>query len=400
MPDEDRVFDVTKPKNVSPSASSRPIIVGHQPRVSDPMVKDQSAPATRIMVSSGTVDDKPPAAPDPVSNTSAPAIIEPPVHDEPPAPAIPHYEGPAVMPLQEEKSNFEPPGNDMPAGLPANAQPPAAHPAGGDSDSVPPPDTHHHAHIEGLHLEQRKSRRRMPIFVLAAVAVIALVYLGLDAAGINLPFHVLKHKQPPAATTTAPPAANNNAATTSVPAGFKEYKLAQTSITFAAPIAWGDPTSIIDPGYSKRGGTNPSDGTYAYLVDFATNKDIEIAVTSDKYLPAARTAVYYDYLQWCTGTNDGKYYESILHFTTDASKVDTPATITCDQGPVAGAVKLNATTIVQARATDSQNKVLGDIYTKNLNDPSLVVFRVKDAATTNGDQIKQLLDTVRTGTSS
>lgn len=276
--------------------------------------------------------------------------------------------------------------------LPAS-QPPAAHPA-----DVPQPVAQHTGHIEGLHLDKPKSKRKTPIFILAGVIIIVLAYLGLDAAGAGVPVHILKHKTPAAAPAPAP-AAQNNTAATSVPSGFKEYKLANTDITFAAPLAWGDPSSTIDPGYSKRGGTNQSDGTYAYLVNFSAEKDIEIAVTSNKYLPVSRTALYYDYLQWCTGSNDGKYYESMLHFTT-TNKVDIPATITCDQGPVAGAVKLNSTTIVQARATDSQNKVLGDIYTKNLDDPSMAVFRVKDTAMTNGDQIKQLLDTVKTGASS
>lgn len=392
MPDEDRVFDVTKPKNVSPSATSRPVIVGHHPRVNDPMVRGESPAATKIMVNSD--DDKPPVLSEPTLSTSAPAIIDPPAHKDPPPEPVPHYEGPAVMPLSEENS-FGQPDNHEAAGLPANAQPPAPHPAQDAPDTVLPSG----GHIEGLHLENSKPKKRLPIFILAGLIIIVLIYLGLDAAGVGVPFHILKHKPPAAANTTTPPAANQNKVAASlVPTGFKEYKLAQTDITFAAPIAWGDPTSTVDPGYSKRGGTNQSDGTYAYLVDFATNKDVEIAVTSDKYLPASRTAVYYDYLQWCTGTNDGKYYESILHFTT-VDKVDSPATITCDQGPVAGAVKLDATTIVQARATDSQNKVLGDIYTKNLNDPSLVVFRVKDIAMTNGDQIKQLLSTLKTGTS-
>ncbi|MBX4188760.1 hypothetical protein KW792_01525, partial [Candidatus Saccharibacteria bacterium] len=209
------------------------------------------------------------------------------------------------------------------------------------------------------------------------------------------PFHVIKHDKP-VATTTNNTTSNNQtpSTTTTLPTGFKEYKLADTSITFAAPIAWGDPTSTLDPGFSKRGGTNQSDGTYAYLVNFSTNKDVQVAVTSNKYLPAARTTLYYDYLQWCTGTNDGKYYEAILHFTT-ADKIDTPSTVSCDQGPVGGAVKLDETTIIQAKATDTANKTIGDIYSKNLKDPSLVVFRVKDTVMTNGEQIKQLLGTVK-----
>lgn len=393
MPDENRVFDVTKPRNVSPAATSRPVIVGHQPRVNDPMVKDESSPATKIMINSG--GDQPPVPAEPAFNTSAPAIIHAPASSQPRPEPIPHYEGPAVMPFSEDRP-MPGPDNSASAGFPAN-RPPEAH----SHDDMQSPGQSHTGHIEGLHLNGSKpKKRRAPLYALAGLVIIVLIYLGLDAAGVNLPFHILKHQQPAPVSTTQPAPATQNKApvTPALPSGFKEYKLAQTDITFAAPIAWGDPTSSVDPGYSKRGGSNQSDGTYAYLVNFATNKDIQIAVTSDKYLPPSRGAIYYDYLQWCTGTNDGKIYESVLHFTT-VDKVDTPATITCDQGPVDGAVKLDSATIVQARATDSQNKVLGDIYTKNLNDPSLVVFRVKDAAMTSGDQIKKLLGTVDTGIS-
>src|SRR4051812_36724999 len=36
------VFDVSKPHKTQPSATSRPIIVGHHPQVSDPMVKEET----------------------------------------------------------------------------------------------------------------------------------------------------------------------------------------------------------------------------------------------------------------------------------------------------------------------------------------------------------------------
>src|SRR5579862_64205 len=53
MPDEDRVFDVTKPNRVNPSATSKPVIVGHQPTMSDPMVRGDTQP-TRIQVDDGS----------------------------------------------------------------------------------------------------------------------------------------------------------------------------------------------------------------------------------------------------------------------------------------------------------------------------------------------------------
>lgn len=391
MADEDRVFDVTKPKHISPSATSRPVIVGHRPLVSDPMVRDSGSSTMKINVNAAEEEET--QEPDLSLSTSAPAIIEPTHHNDPAPKPIPYYEGPAVVSMNEE-SPPTPTAVDLPDFGPLpNPAPPAAH---SHNDTLP--QTPHGGHIEGLRIGQPKKRRKTPLVILMALVALALIYLGLDAAGVGVPYHIIKKNQPAATTADNAPSSNQQPVQTtpSIPSGFKQYKLADTDVTFAAPGAWGDPTSTIDPGYSKRGGTNQSDGTYAYLVEFSGNKDIEIAVTSNKYLPTIRQPLYYDYLQWCTGTNDDKYYESILHYTT-ADKVDTPTTITCDQGPVAAALKIDSTTIVQAKATDSQNKVIGDIYSKNMTDPVWVVFRVKDAAMTNGEQIKQLLDTVKSG---
>jgi hypothetical protein len=394
MFEEDRVFDVTKPKHVSPAATSKPVIVGHQPMISDPMVKDEAAGSpqpTRITVNDGSEDK---SLDHHMAETSAPAIIDPPVHHPEPA-AEQHHDSlsppaPPVMaepdhhqpPVQHETVSDEPEWPPRPA--PSEPLPPMADPA-------PQP-----AHIEGLHISppRRRGRGLKLFFVLILLLVVA--YLVLDSRliknSINFPFDVFKQKT--AQSTNPPPPAAP--ATPAIPAGFNEYKLDKTNLTFAAPAAWGKPTSTSDPGYSHRGNNSQSDGTYAFLVSFDTNKDVQVAVTSSKYLPTARGTLYYDFLQWCTGTNDGKIYEGTLHFTTE-NKVDTPSTISCDQGPVASAVKLDSTTIVQAKAQDTSGKVIGDIYSKNLTDPSLVVFRVKDAAMTNGADIKQLLETVKVG---
>jgi hypothetical protein len=256
------------------------------------------------------------------------------------------------------------------------------------------------AHVEGLHVGPAKRRRPMKLILLVLLVLLAGAYLLVDSGAvktsIDLPFHIFKQKTlaPAAQTSNTSNSNQSQANTVAVPSGFTEYKLAGTTITFAAPIAWGTPTSSNDPGYSARGGTNKSDGTYAYLVDFATNKDVELVVTSSKYLPAKRDTLYYDFLQWCTGTNDGKIYESTLHFSTSADKIDTPTTTTCDQGPVA-ATKLDTATIVQPKVKSTDGKTIGDIYTRNLQSTDLPVLRVKDATSANADQIKQLLQTVK-----
>jgi hypothetical protein len=371
MPEENRVFDVTKPSQVNPSATSKPIIVGHQPTMNDPMVNEQGrSEPTHIPVNDGFS-----AEPQPINvpQASAQPFEAPEAFSAPAAPTT------------------TPPANDYP-GLPTDPEPEAAMP-------TPPTEP-----IEGLRMAKPK-RRKWPKLVGLVLILLIAAYLLIDAGYIrgasHLPFHIFKQNHYtalPASSTSS--SSSNNATTPAVPAGFKEYKLATTPIVFAAPIGWGDPTSTPEPGYSKRGGSNQSDGTYAYLVNFATNKDIQIAVTSSNFLPAAaRTPLYYDYLQWCVGTSDSKIYESILHYST-TNKIDTPTTVTCDQGPVASAVKLDASTILQAKAQDTANKVVGDIYTKNLADPSLVVFRIKDAAMSNGDTIKQLLGTVQLSSTS
>lgn len=405
MPDESRVFDVSKPSKFSPSATSKPVIVGHHPIMNDPMVKGEhnfgsegADPPTKIPITdaSMTVEEAMAARPSEPSGTKpviippeqtedqgSPAVFSDPADELAPPPDIPE-------PVHQPESIANGPFTEPEPPKPAEEEP--------ASELPKPAPRHHEPHIEGLHFTAPK-RQSSPLKKIVAVVLVLLIasYLAVDSgalgSGIKLPFHIFKQKTKTA--TAPPPAAKQPAAnSTSLPAGFKEYKIAGTSLTFAAPAAWGDPTSTTDSGYSKRGGGAAPDGTYAYLVNFDTNKDIQIAVTSSKYLPAARTPLYYDYLQWCTGTSDGLIYESTLNFST-TNKIETPTTVTCNQGPVAGSSKLDSTTIIQAQAKDTAGKVIGDIYTKNLKNDSLVVFRVKDAVMTNGTQIKQLLNTIQ-----
>lgn len=411
MPDENRVFDVTKPKYVSPSPTSKPVIVGHHPMISDPMVKnsediDSGAKGYNIEPTRIQVNDEP--ADDNKSNENF-------LHDSKDGQSIfvpesdeqetehmlskkePDTDSPPIMPEDDSRPD------NIDFGQPA--------PHASNYHEEPKPDKHlpepayHHpapAKIEGLHLNQPAPKRKWPkfaalLFVLAVGAFMA-VDSGIVGGAAKLPFHIFKQDEDKSAVTKTP-AAQQPAKQTGpvIPAGFKEYRISGTTVTFAAPIAWGDPTSTTESGYSKRGGTNQADGTYAYLVNFATNKNIQIAVTSGKYLPPVRAAQYYDYLQWCTGTVDSKYYQSVLKFTT-VDKVDMPSTTACDQGPLTGAIKMDEQSLVWSKVADAQNKVIGDIYIRNLNDVSLVALRVKDAVMTNGDSIKQLLSTAKTTT--
>ena len=405
MPDETRVFDVTRPSHVNPPATSKPVIVGHQPENTDPMVREESSPfgtekpnmpePTKIQVT------------DELSNSHAP-IIEPP-HSEPSVPTNPDNhseadaasESPAIFSAPDDDKTDAPPSTETaPSEVSSetNAPSPDAtlpEPAGPLSESDMPSNSH----IEGLQFTQPPTHRSwFKIILVLLLALIIGAYLAVDAglvnAGIDLPFHIFKQE------TTPPPkqvtvTKETVTATTSIPTGFKRYTLEGTGIKLAAPTAWGEPTSKTELGYSKRGGTNTPDGTYAYLISFADNKDIQIAVTSSKYLPPARDALYYDFLQWCTGTNDNKYYQATLKFTTK-DKIDTPATVSCDRGPMESVVKLDKTTLLQANMKDTAGKALGDIYTKNLDDPEFMVLRVKDTTMDHSDDIKKILLTVQT----
>jgi hypothetical protein len=227
--------------------------------------------------------------------------------------------------------------------------------------------------------------------------------LGLVKSDIKLPFHIF-NKQKTSTVVTPPPAppAAKKAAVSSgpvLPNGFTAYSLAGTQLSFAYPTVWGVPVVTTDPGFSKRGGTNKTDGTHAYLLKFASNKDVELAATSSKYLPATRNNQYFDFLQWCSGTNDGKFYKQVLLFST-VNKVDTPTTVTCDQGPLADATKLDELTIVQPKTKDDSGAALGDLYTKNLTSGNLPVVRVRDSAMAYSALIKQLLGTVKVSSSS
>jgi hypothetical protein len=266
--------------------------------------------------------------------------------------------------------------------------------------------------VAPLHVPQGAGpHRRIPkvlkwtalLVLLVVIAGYLAIDLGLVKSDTNLPFHIFnKQKKKTVAIVTPPVVQNPPPAPTGpvVPDGFTAYKVEGANISLDYPTAWGKPTATADPGFSKRGGTNKTDGTYAYLVNFATNKDVQLAVTSSKYLPAARGAQYYDYLQWCTGTNDGKFYKQSLHFTS-ASGVDTPGTIACDQGPLADATKLDDITIVQLKTKSADGKtILGDLYTQNLSKGDYAVLRVMDAKMANADNIKKLLGTVSIDSSS
>jgi hypothetical protein len=421
------VFDVSKPNRVSPSATSRPIIVGHHPQVSDPMVKvdpekieHKPENDTKSIPVAFDEDDKPQShsmiidAPkmaaggslkddegeqdhhksdeehekDLMAHAQTQKAIEPlnpgvkPEDDKPSEPAA---RAPQFTPIDSYRSPSK-------SGLDFLDRPlqPAGHPAVAAPSFTQP-----------LHIARGKSSggsaAKIVKWSLIAVATIALtaflaIDTGLVRSDVSLPFHIFN--KPEVITQPAPSPAPVVAP--APPSNLTKYTVPSTTLSFSYPNEWGTATTASEAGFAARGGGAKPSGDYAYLVSFAGDKDVQIAITSSKYLPPARTPLYYDYLQWCIGTNDNKFYRSMLQFTT-AGGIETPSTVVCNQGPLTDATKLDASTIVQLKTKDTDGKtVLGDIYTKNLTGSNLLpVLRVKDSAMTNADAIKKLLTSVK-----
>lgn len=402
---DERVFDVSKPNRSAPGATSKPIIVGHHPIMNDPMVTGRDsehepapAPPQPEPFSPPPSDNPPPSESLPASIPEATPIMS---HT---FPSISNQDAGSIPPVDagiggiSDSLNAEAPEPTTPASVPGGDQqfirpdrtetpqhnlPPPDHP------SVTPAPISHHS----------RGGRKTKMLAVLILAIIVGAYLLIDAGvagkGINLPFHIFgqddKAQTQPVVTPAPASSQSSSSSQVSLPEGFVNYKLAGTDLNIPYPSAWGAPTATTEMGYSKRGGTNKADVTYAYLINFATNKDVQIALTSGQYLPPTRTALYYDMLQWCTGSVDTKFYKQLLHYITVAS-VDTPTTTTCDQGPLNDAAKINSTTIVQVGTKAADGTVAGDIYTRNLKITELPVMRVKDTTGKNADNIKKILD--------
>lgn len=429
--DSSKVFDVSKPGRATADPTSRPIIAAQNP-ASDPMVtaamqEPSSSSPTPIHVA--MADEEPhnvimntsPAAEMPASNDNPEEHEQ---HEPMPQPGSSFEPQGATIPPRE--MDQEQPQPDQSSGAGGNFTPlttlipnagsdgkedtgeygahhvdslPPTHEVGGSSHDIAPL-----GQAPGAGPKRRWPKVLLWLFILLLIAA-AAAYLAIDdgliKSDVNLPFHIFNKQKtskstPVAAPAPAPQPVSQPPAESAIPTGFTKYTVDGAGVSFAYPTVWGNPTVTKDPGFSKRGGTNKSDGTHAYVVDFAANKDVEVAFTSSKFLPAARTALYYDFLQWCVGTNDGKIYKQTLKFTTDTTRVDTPGTITCDQGPLTDAVKLDdTTTIFQQKTKDAAGAVIGDLYTRNLTGKDLTVMRVKDAGSKNADDIKKLVTTVK-----
>lgn len=384
---DNRVFDVSKPQHSKPDASGKPIIVGHHPQMTDPMVKEHQPkqltehhmavkPSSPLETNPPPVENSPPTDQQAVNFGANPITPNQPVDD------ISHV--PKSLDAPEKYPHL--PDPSLPVNLAAKASPQAPNQDWHPEEKLPIPGPNgHHGH----------RRKKLPLTVLFVVVLILAVYALIDSKtidiGIKLPVHIFNQDQ---ATKESSTPVAVQVSVSSTPASTATYTVKNSDISFTYPTAWGTPTSTTDSGYSQRGGTNQPSGIYAYLLSFSKNKDIQIAVTASQYLPVARDSLYYDYLRWCTGTADGKIYKSLLGFST-ANGVDTPTTAICNQGPLADAVKIDDNTIAQLKTKNSDGSVLGDLYTANLASNDLPVLRVKDATSANSEAIKKLLDSLK-----
>jgi len=399
---DEKVFDVSKPHKVLPDASGKPIIVGHHPEMVDPMVRDHVPPKpitvndAETKAESEPIDGPLSAEDSPKTEIGTPApsageTISPDGFGEntkdspPPAPLDLPAEPPAVqLPADQAPAETE---------LPIKPEQPAPKNQDWHPDSqlpIPAPGGAHHVSIK---------RKRTPLIVLAAVAALLAIYALLDSGlvgNVNLPLHIFKQESAPPPETATEQSATAQTSTSSSPpsTGLAAYSVKNTDISFSYPASWGVPIETAEPGYTKRGGNNQSNGTYAYLVNFATNKDVQIAITSGQYLPIARGSSYYDYQKWCTGSADGKIYKELLRFSSTAG-VDTPTTTTCDQGPLSDSTKLDDAVVVQVKTTNPDGSSLGDLYTQNLDSNDFPAIRVKDASSANSENIKKLLASIK-----
>lgn len=405
------VFDINKPNTFGVAAGSRPVITGHQPTMLDPMVNPAESQSASSKITVKVDNDKSDSVDaDKLANSLFTETQDKNRHSESSLTNRP----PAIMegePLQSPPFKPDSKGETSAQRAPYMAVSdltginPAAipKPAGEISDSQittePKPavfGSESNLPEKEPKKKDKKSGSKVWLWLLLLLVILAGLYVAVDKGlifkDVNLPFHIFKQEE--AVTDTQAPAISSTTSTN--PTGITTTKLVEAGLTFAYPTSWGAPTATADQGFSKRAPNAKPDVNYAFLVSFPGNKDVQMAITSGKFLPPTRAALYYDFLGWCVGTADGKYYAGVLRFTTDADKNDIPSTVTCDQGPLNNVTKLDADTIVQTNIKNTDGTLLGDIYTKNTtSNPSYVVVRAMDATMKNGDQIKKLLDTVK-----
>lgn len=355
-------FDLSKPLSYGAAPPARPTVANNQPTAADPMF----APTETLPQSGSIINVKVNESP------FSSAAIEPET-----GPASPFTPAPGLAGTNQTQASI---GDQQ---ISPNKPKPSVF-GGGGYGSVP----------KGDEPKYPKRRKKLWLIILGLLVAAAGVYGAIDKGlifgNVNLPYHIFEQTS----TTISDSPSTSPSPQLNVPTGFAATKLVEANLTFAYPAAWGAPTASIDQGFIKRSSAAKADSSYAFIVDFPDNKDVQLAITSGKFLPPSRGVQYYDYLSWCLGTVDANYYVGALHFST-SDGTDTPTTASCDQGPLNNAAKLSSDTIVQTNLKNTDGTQLGNLYTRNLKNNDYEVARVKDVTMKNGDQIQTMLASIQ-----
>jgi hypothetical protein len=198
--DAPRVFDVSKPQRQSPSATSRPLIVGHRPMMSDPMVREGMlshlhGPPKVTSVPVITDEEAPALAPTDVPGSTPPAEPGP----------VPDFSA-----IDNPKPTFptEGPANTLGPPIPADhktAVPPLGHqPLPPPSSSTRSAEAHPEAGLDQTHLAGSLAMSHPPATDLSGywrqplvwLALIVLILIGYGIADsqtdIPLPLHLFR----------------------------------------------------------------------------------------------------------------------------------------------------------------------------------------------------------------
>jgi len=184
---EPKSFDINVPSRVNPSATSRPVIVGHRPIMTDPMMRPASAgplpsaPAPVHVAKVIQVSDE-------VRNdlVAAQPLQMPTSNDKPPEPlAAVSPEPPHGPDTLAEPAGSMPPASSIPPPTVAAPLPPA-----------PEPDLTHlpHVPIAHTHHQQSKVKNAVLWFLIIGFLLIFAAYVLIDAglvsSSIKLPVHI------------------------------------------------------------------------------------------------------------------------------------------------------------------------------------------------------------------
>lgn len=202
-----KFFDISSPNRVTTPATSRPIIIGHRPIMTDPMVRPQPAAAPAypshtpmtVQVSDGirsdlaqaqsqgsaTAPQPPPAAPQPPQPIPSP-VVRPPAPAEPPTP----QPAPLTPDTAPQNSPAVEPETTAQAVEPSSV---AATPAATPAQEA---DLSHLPHMPIAHARHKNGRLRyimlwgLIIIFLAVLAGFLAIDAGLVGNASKLPFHI------------------------------------------------------------------------------------------------------------------------------------------------------------------------------------------------------------------